>query len=104
MPESEAQARTKIDQALQTSGWSVQPYCDFDCSASRGIALTEVALKIGTADYLLLVEQKHSIVEVECRLSVLGELETVISANLQYTTLHRSRILQEPFGVQVYWV
>jgi hypothetical protein len=39
MPESEAQARTKIDQALQASGWSVQPYRDFDSSASRSIAL-----------------------------------------------------------------
>jgi hypothetical protein len=45
MPESEAQARTKINQALQASGWSVQSYRDFDPSTSRGIALTEVALK-----------------------------------------------------------
>jgi type I restriction enzyme R subunit len=58
MPESEAQARTKIDQALQAGGWSVQRYRDFDPSASRGIALTEVPLNVGTTDYLLLVDRK----------------------------------------------
>lgn len=93
MPESEAQARTKIDQALQAGGWSVQRYRDFDPSASRGIALTEVPLKIGTPDYLRLVAQKRTIPEIERHLSVVEELEALISANLQHAVrLHQSII------------
>lgn len=54
----EALAREHIDGLLAQSGWAVQRYRDFDPSVSRGIALTEVPLKVGTADYLLLVDKK----------------------------------------------
>jgi type I restriction enzyme R subunit len=55
---AEAKARVKIDAQLAAAAWTVQRYKDFDPSASRGIALTEVPVKIGTADYLLLVDKQ----------------------------------------------
>lgn len=56
MSNPEAQARQNIDRALQECGWVVQRYKDFDPTVARGVALTEVPLKVGTADYLLLVD------------------------------------------------
>jgi type I restriction enzyme R subunit len=54
----ESDARQNIDDLLRACGWAVQEYKDVDPSAARGIALTEVPLKSGTCDYLLLVDRK----------------------------------------------
>jgi type I site-specific restriction endonuclease len=51
-------AREKIDAQLVACGWVIQRYKDYDPSASRGIALIEVPVKAGTADYLLLVDKQ----------------------------------------------
>src|SRR3954469_8339534 len=51
-------AREKIDAQLVACGWAIQRYKDYDPSASLGIALTEVPVKVGSADYLLMVYRK----------------------------------------------
>ncbi len=51
-------ARTNIDEQLARCGWKVQPYSAIDFSAGPGIAITEVPLKGGSCDYLLLVDRK----------------------------------------------
>jgi len=51
-------AREKIDAQLSAAGWVIQRYKDFDPSLGRGIALIEVPVNIGSADYLLLVDKQ----------------------------------------------
>ena len=51
-------ARINIDEQLALCGWKVQPYSAIDPSAGRGIAVTEVPLKSGSCDYLLMVDRK----------------------------------------------
>ncbi len=57
-PTPEQIARINIDEQLALCGWVVQPYNAIDFSAGRGIAVTEVPLKGGTCDYLLMVDRK----------------------------------------------
>jgi len=54
----EAEARQKIDKLIAASGWTVQRYRQLNLSAGRGIALTEVPLRSGACDYLLLANRK----------------------------------------------
>ena len=110
---------------LTASGWVVQDYKAGDFSAGRGIVLREVPLTTGPCDYLLLVdrkavgaaqpnispgeikeipvplpslaEQTRIVAEVDRRLSVVEELESVVSANLQRATRLRQSILQKAF-------
>lgn len=58
MPEPEAEARKKIDEVLDAGGWKVQDYKNIDLSTSLGVAVREVPLLSGTADYLLFVNRK----------------------------------------------
>jgi type I restriction enzyme R subunit len=58
MPEPEAEARKGIDELLEASGWKVQDYKNIDLSAGPGLAVREVPLKSGKADYLLFVNRK----------------------------------------------
>jgi type I restriction enzyme R subunit len=51
-------AREKIDAQLTAAGWVIQRYKEYDPSAGRGIVLIEVPVKIGSADYLLLVDKQ----------------------------------------------
>jgi len=57
MPD-ESEARVKIDAQLAECGWIVQPYKQLNLGVGRGIALTEVPLKSGACDYLLLADRK----------------------------------------------
>ena len=114
----EQQARANIDEMLHNAGWTVQDYKAFNPSASLGIALREVPLKLGRCDCLLLVnrkpvglspcqhvgsscfntaEQTRIVAEVERRLSVVEELEAVVTANLQRATRLRQAVLQKAF-------
>ncbi|MGC3992450.1 MAG: hypothetical protein QM796_22670 [Chthoniobacteraceae bacterium] len=45
----------------------------------------------------LLAEQKRIVSEVERRLSIVVELEAMVSANLQHATCFRQSILQDTF-------
>jgi type I restriction enzyme, R subunit len=54
----EEKARQQIDLLLQQCGWLVQDYRQVDLSAGPGIAIREVPMKEGKADYLLLVDRK----------------------------------------------
>jgi type I restriction enzyme, R subunit len=54
----EEKARQQIDLLLQQCGWLVQDYRQVDLSAGSGIAIREVPMKEGKADYLLLVDRK----------------------------------------------
>jgi hypothetical protein len=74
MPTPEDLAREKIDQLLIAAGWAVQDYRAYNPSASRGVA------------------------EVERRLSVIDELETLATANLTHATRLRQSILRKSFG------
>ena len=58
MPKSEAESRRKIDDALTRAGWRVQPMAAVNLSAGRGVAVEEVPLSSGFADYVLFVDGK----------------------------------------------
>lgn len=51
-------ARQKIDQLLNSAGWSVQDYKALNLSASLGVAVREFPLLSGFADYLLFADRK----------------------------------------------
>lgn len=52
----EEKARQKIDQLLEASGWVVQDSQQLDLSASLGVAVRDLSLKTGPADYVLFIE------------------------------------------------
>ena len=81
----EQQARQQIDAKLGASGWIVQDYKAFNPSVGRGMPLPTLA------------EQTRIVAEVERRLSVVEELESVVTANLQRATRLRQSILQKAF-------
>ncbi|MGH2638161.1 MAG: primase C-terminal domain-containing protein, partial [Rhabdochlamydiaceae bacterium] len=54
----EGKARANIDKLLDACGWKIQDYKDLDLSAGPGVALREVPMKTGEADYLLFVDRK----------------------------------------------
>lgn len=109
----EAAARQKIDDLLVAAGWAMQDYIEFLPPASRGIALREVPLTSDRGDLLPVNrrsadaikvkrerasfnERTRIVAEVERRLSVVEELETVVNANLR--RLLRQPILQRAFS------
>ena len=77
MPETPEQlARQKIDAQLVACGWLVQEKSAVNLSAGSGVAVCELAFKIGVPDYTLFVDGKaigtveakpegHSLVGVE---------------------------------------
>jgi type I restriction enzyme R subunit len=54
----EEKARQKIDQLLEAAGWAVQDYQQLNLSASLGVAVRNLSLKTGPADYVLFVDRK----------------------------------------------
>ena len=54
----EALARQQIDALLAGCGWTVQDHKQLNLGASQGVAVREVPLVGGTADYLLFVDRK----------------------------------------------
>ncbi|WP_433343449.1 DEAD/DEAH box helicase family protein [Micromonospora sp. CA-111912] len=57
-PLNEAQTRIEIDRQLAAAGWSVQDENQLNLYAATGIAVREVTLATGRADYLLYVDQR----------------------------------------------
>ncbi|WDZ84286.1 type I restriction-modification enzyme R subunit C-terminal domain-containing protein [Micromonospora cathayae] len=58
-PLNEAQTREEIDRQLRAAGWEVQDERDLNLFAdSGGVAVREVTLATGRADYLLYVDQR----------------------------------------------
>jgi type I restriction enzyme R subunit len=54
----ERKARQRTDLQLEQAGWAVQDYRQMNISASRGVAVRELPLATGDADYLLYVGAK----------------------------------------------
>jgi len=54
----EQKARRKIDRELGQCGWLVQDYRSMDLSAGPGVAVRELPLTTGLADYLLYVDRR----------------------------------------------
>jgi len=54
----EEKARQKIDQLLKADGWAVQEREQLNLSASLGVAVCDLSLKTGPADYVLFVDGK----------------------------------------------
>jgi type I restriction enzyme R subunit len=54
----EAQARARIDEQLESAGWSVQSFKDLNLKASLGVAVCEYPTLTGPSDYLLHVDGK----------------------------------------------
>jgi len=54
----EEKARQKIDQLLDADGWVVQDSQQLNLSASLGVAVCDLSLKTGPADYVLFVDGK----------------------------------------------
>ncbi|MFI0795631.1 DEAD/DEAH box helicase family protein [Micromonospora rubida] len=57
-PLNEAQTRVEIDRQLAAAGWSVQDENQLNLYAATGVAVREVTLATGRADYLLYVAQR----------------------------------------------
>jgi len=125
---SEEKARNAIDALVTASRWTVPTKDQINLSASRDVAICELSFSKGEPDYTLFVDGKangtveakpagHSLVgveeqsakyvtgvplglvaEVERRLSVVDELESVVSANLQRAFRLRQSILQKAFS------
>ncbi|MEU5979870.1 DEAD/DEAH box helicase family protein [Streptomyces sp. NPDC047315] len=59
-PLTEAQVRVALDRMLADAGWAVQndTAAEVDLTARRGVALREVTVGAGRADYLLYVNEK----------------------------------------------
>lgn len=108
----EEKARQQIDAMLTASGWAVQTKDKINLSAARGVAIGELFFEpdyvlffdfnaIGTTEAkpegVPLAEQTRIVAEVARRLSVVEELESVVSANLQRATRLRQSILQKAF-------
>lgn len=56
-PLTEAETRQTIDAMLVEAGWAVQDVAELNLSVSRGVAVREVTMASGRADYLLYVDQ-----------------------------------------------
>jgi type I restriction enzyme S subunit len=69
----------------------------FSITGSAQPKLTQAAMNKIPVPLLPLAEQKRIVAEVERRLSVVEELETVVLANLQRATRLRQAILQRAF-------
>jgi type I restriction enzyme, R subunit len=54
----EKKARQQIDQLLDADGWVVQDYPQLNLSVSLGVAVRDLSLKTGPADYVLFVDGK----------------------------------------------
>jgi len=54
----EERARQKIDQLLEAAGWIVQDYRQVNLRASLGVAVRDLPLKTGPADYVLFVDAR----------------------------------------------
>jgi type I restriction enzyme, R subunit len=54
----EQKARQEIDTLLRQCGWLIQDYRAVNLSAGPGIAIREVPMREGKADYLLCVDRK----------------------------------------------
>jgi len=52
----EEKARAEIDQLLKEAGWVVQDYGQLNLGASLGVAVQELPLISGFADYLLFID------------------------------------------------
>jgi hypothetical protein len=109
----------QIGAQLTASGGSVQTKDEIHLSASRDVAAWELAFTTGEPDYTHFVDgttlgaaeatvsgftyigfeeqPRNPFVEKERRLSVVEELESVVSANLQRATCLRQSILQKAF-------
>ncbi len=57
-PLTEAETRIVIDGMLRAAGWSVQDAGSMDLYVAQGVAVREVRLADGVADYLLYVDRK----------------------------------------------
>ncbi|MEV6798592.1 DEAD/DEAH box helicase family protein [Micromonospora rifamycinica] len=57
-PLNEAQTRVEIDRQLTAAGWQVQDESQLNLFAGSGVAVREVTLATGRADYLLYVNQR----------------------------------------------
>jgi len=68
----EEKARNEIDRLLDSAGWTLEDYPDFNLSAAQGVAVREFPLASGTPDYLLFVD---------------GRAVGVVEAKSQGTTL-----------------
>ena len=77
----EETARQQIDTMLKASGWTVQTKDKINHCAARGVA-----------------EQTRIVAEVKRQLSVVEELEAVVSAKLQRASHLRQSILQQTFN------
>ena len=58
MATPEERARHNVDLMLDLAGWSVQDMDYLDFTASRGVAIRELPLKAGFADYMLFVDRR----------------------------------------------
>lgn len=58
MSTPEELARITIDKQLEACGWIVQSRRDANLYAGRGVAVCEIPLNTGEADYLLFVDRK----------------------------------------------
>ena len=98
----EEEARQKIDQMLESSGWTVQDLRQLNLGASLGVAVREFPLKSRAADYLLFADRKAvGVVEakpVGTTLSGVAEQTGIYLASVPENIPHVQEPL--PFGYE----
>jgi hypothetical protein len=118
MAEPEELARQEIDPLLEKCCWQVQDKASVNLHGQRGVAVRELSFKTGEPNCTLFVDGKaigtyeigkllitfpclaewqRIVAEVECRLRVVEELESAVTANLRRATRLRRSILQRAF-------
>ena len=93
----EHRARQQIDAQLAACSWAAYRKNNYNLSASRCVATGEPDYTADGKALCKLAEQTRIVAEVDRRLSVVEELESVVSANLQRAVRLRQSILQKAF-------
>jgi type I restriction enzyme R subunit len=92
-------ARENIDAQLTACGWVIQDRTKLNLHVGRGVAVRQFPLQTGFADYLLFVDRMAIVAEVERRLSVAQEVESVVAASRL-----RQSVLKSAFEGDYKWI
>ena len=76
MTSPEQRARIEIDRLLDAAGWKVQDRAEINIAAGRGVAVREVQVGGGFADYLLIADRKAlGVIEAKAEGTTLSGVE-----------------------------
>ena len=92
MPPPEQSASETIDAILVAAGWTVQDIKELNLSASRGVAVREIPLRLPSLD-----EQHQIVAEVEARSTFIDHLAGELETQMRHATKLNQSILRSAF-------